>query len=206
LQESQVSPVGSSKVYEVDVRFVCATNRDLEAEVAAGKFREDLFYRINVLPIEMPPLRRRREDLPELVEHFVAKHAPRVNATARSFDADALAELATHEWPGNVRELENVVERVLVHHGHEPLIRAGHLGAAIPRKKEPNGLALGEFEGLPLEEATNRLERHLIQRALERSDHVQSRAADLLGTTRRILKYKMDQLGVGATEESAQTH
>lgn len=199
LQENQIAPVGSTKIIEVDVRFVCATNRNLQKEVREGRFREDLYYRMNVLPIEMPPLRQRREDIPLLVSHFVAKHAPRVNAKAAGFDSGALAALAAYEWPGNVRELENVVERLLVHHGDEEAIRQEHLDGALMADhhgaSKPTD-SLVEFDGLPLEEAIGRLEHRLISRALERSANVQSKAAELLGTTRRILKYKMDQLGI----------
>jgi two-component system, NtrC family, response regulator AtoC len=198
LQEGQFYPVGTAKAIHVDVRFICATNRDLKECVANGTFREDLFYRLNVIPIEMPPLRRRREDLPVLAAHFVAKHSPRVNARAEAFTPEALSMLATHAWPGNVRELENFVERVLVHHSQETRLGVEHLDGLLPAGEESETSGLDEFEGLPIEEATNRLERHLIARALERSGQVQSRAAELLGTTRRILKYKMDQLSISA--------
>ncbi|MBN2311795.1 MAG: sigma-54-dependent Fis family transcriptional regulator [Candidatus Hydrogenedentes bacterium] len=201
LQEGQFYPVGSTKVIEVDVRFVCATNRNLKECVAAKAFREDLFYRINVIPIEMPPLRRRREDIPRLIQHFIGKHGPRVNAVATAFDAEAVHRMTAYSWPGNVRELENVVQRVLVHHCTEPEILAEHLDGVIPTESEVDVSVLAEFEGLPLEDATSRLERHLIGRALERADHVQSRAAELLGTTRRILKYKMDQLSIPQTPD-----
>ena len=204
LQDGQFYPVGSSKAIESDVRFICATNRDLQERIQEGGFREDLFYRVNVIPIEMPPLRRRREDIPLLTTHFLAKHAPRVNARATRFTPEALAQLASHEWPGNVRELENMVERVLVHHADAPVIGVEHLeGLARVRKGRP-AEALSEFEGLPIEEATARLERHLILRALERAEYVQSRAAESLGTTRRILKYKMDQLGIHPPPERPQ--
>ncbi len=196
LQDGQFYPVGSNRAVESDVRFICATNRDLEGRIEEGCFREDLFYRINVIPIEMPPLRRRREDIPLLVTHFLAKHAPRVNARASRFTFDALAQLASHEWPGNVRELENVVERILVHHSEIHEINVEHLEGMGLIAKAGSVQGVIEFEGLPLEEATARLERHLILRALERADYVQSRAAETLGTTRRILKYKMDQFGI----------
>jgi DNA-binding NtrC family response regulator len=196
LQEGHFYPVGSSKVIEVDVRFVCATNRNLQEAVKAGTFREDLFYRINVLPIELPPLRQRREDIPMLVEAFVARHAARANAQTESFSSEALAKMSAYSWPGNVRELENLVERILVIHSDERCIGAEHLRGLLPGQEGEAMTGLSEFEGLAMEEATGRLERHLIERALERSGHVQSQAAELLGTTRRILKYKMDQLSI----------
>lgn len=201
LQEGQYYAVGSSKVIEADVRFICATNRNLEREIASGNFREDLFYRINVIAIEAPPLRQRREDIPALASHFLSKHCPRVNAVSESFSPDALARLAAYDWPGNVRELENIIERVLVYHGESRSIDAHHFDDILPTPSS-RAVTLDELEGLPLDEATIRVERHLLERALARSEGNQSKAAELLGTTRRILKYKMDQLGVapGAPE------
>jgi DNA-binding NtrC family response regulator len=196
LQDGQFYPVGSNKTVESDVRFICATNRNLQQRIQEGCFREDLYYRINVIPIEMPPLRRRREDVPSLVNHFLAKHTPRVNARAKRFTRDASALLASYEWPGNVRELENVVERILVHHAGAEAIDVAHLQGIVPARQAESGADLTELEGLRMDEATARLERHLIMRALERAGSVQSRAAEALGTTRRILKYKMDQLGI----------
>jgi len=199
LQDNCFYPVGSVKQVEVDVRIVCATNRDLPTAIRDGIFREDLYYRINVLNIEMPPLRRRREDIPNLVAHFVAKHAPRVNANVTEFQPKALAKLAAYDWPGNIRELENTIERLLVYYGQERVILPEHVEALLPemspRRADQMSL-MEEFEGLALEEATHRIEAFLIRRALERNDNVQSRAAEDLGTTRRILKYKIDQLGI----------
>lgn len=196
LQDGQFYPVGSSKAIEADVRFICATNRNLQERVKEGVFREDLYYRINVIPIEMPPLRRRREDIPLLVAHFLEKHAPKVNARASSFTTEALGQLASYEWPGNVRELENAIERILVHHSDKTVIDVMDLEGFAHRSQPGFTGGMAELEGLPLEEATARLERHLITRALERADYIQSKAAKILGTTRRVLKYKMDQLGV----------
>jgi len=199
LQESCFYPVGSTKLVEVDIRIVCATNRDLEEAIAEGLFREDLFYRINVLNIEMPPLRKRREDIPQLVAHFVAKHAPRVNARITEFHPKALAKLTAYRWPGNIRELENSIERLLVYYGQERAILPEHVEALMPKSQRKDDTAsMDDFEGLPLEDATRKVEDYLIRRALDRAGNVQSRAAELLGTTRRILKYKIDQLGIGS--------
>lgn len=196
LQDGAFYPVGSTKSIQVDARVICATNRNLQKSIEGGHFREDLFYRINVLPLEMPPLRQRREDIPLLVEHFITKHRPRVNADTEGLSAKAMECLVGYPWPGNVRELENTVERILVHHGRKPVIAEDDVAPLIMHAPVEQHHSLAEFEGLPIEEATRRLERHLIERALERSGHVQSKAAQLLGTTRRILKYKMDQLGL----------
>jgi DNA-binding NtrC family response regulator len=198
LQDSCFYAVGSSKVVEVDLRIICATNRNLPEAIQKGIFRSDLFYRVNVLQIEMPPLRQRREDIPALVEYFICKHAPRANARTTEFDPKALAHLASCPWPGNIRELENTIERILVHHGDKEIIHVEDVADLLPPAPGEREVRseLSDLDGLPLEEATRRVERRLIIRALERSDYVQSKAADLLGTTRRILKYKMDQLDI----------
>ena len=205
LQDGCIYPVGSSKAIEVDVRLICATNRDLPDAISIGAFREDLFYRVNVLPIEMPPLRKRREDIPALTAHFVAKYAPRIGAMKAEFSPKAMAMLCAYAWPGNVRELENTVQRLLVRNSSTRRITPDCLRGILPGSGDADEAgslepALAELEGLPLEEAVNRVEQHLITRALARCGHVQSRAAVLLGTTRRILKYKMDQLGIEADE------
>jgi len=114
LEEGVISRVGSGKTLAVDVRVVAATNKDLRAEIAAGRFREDLLYRLNVVPIEVPPLRARRADIPQLVEHFAARLTDRGGLQAKGFDADALKRLVAHDWPGNIRELRNAVERLLI--------------------------------------------------------------------------------------------
>ncbi|NUM52816.1 MAG: sigma-54-dependent Fis family transcriptional regulator [Candidatus Hydrogenedentes bacterium] len=202
LQDGRFYPVGSTKVIEVDVRFVCATNRNLRDAITQGIFREDLYYRVNVLNIETPPLRRRKEDIPSLVNFFIAKQRLRVNAKVKRFAPDAMNVMTRYEWPGNVRELQNMVERILVMNMTVEEIRAEHLAGILTPSQPSEASApaavssLSEFEGLTLEEATRRVERHLITRALEEASYVQSRAAEALGTTRRILKYKMDQLGL----------
>lgn len=201
LQEGTFYPVGGNREIEVDVRFICATNRPFDKAIEEGLFRQDLYYRINVLPITMPPLRKRREDIPRLIAHFVAKHGPRVNSRVQDFEARAMSRLMACQWPGNIRELENTVERILVCHSGERIIRAEYLNGIVAGEGgvEVNGLE--DFAGLPLQEATQRLERHLIKKALEQCNYIQSQAADALGTTRRILKYKMDQLGISDQED-----
>jgi DNA-binding NtrC family response regulator len=200
LQGGQFYSVGSTKVIEVDIRFLCATNRDLREAVKQGIFREDLFYRVNVLHVEMPALRNRREDIPGLVNHFVVKHRSRVNAQVRRIAPDAMSTLISYEWPGNIRELENMVERILVMNNTVEELRAEHLVGIMTASPQSAFSVTEDFDGLALEEATRRVERRMILRALEQSDNVQSKAADILGTTRRILKYKMDQLGIESAE------
>jgi two-component system nitrogen regulation response regulator NtrX len=114
LEEGVISRVGSGKTLAVDVRVLAATNKDLRAEIAAGRFREDLLYRLNVVPIEVPPLRARRADVPQLVEHFTSRLTDRGGLQAKGFDPDALKRLGAHDWPGNIRELRNAVERLLI--------------------------------------------------------------------------------------------
>jgi len=205
LQDGRFYPVGSIKVIEVDVRFVCATNRDLYKGIEDGSFREDLFYRINVLPVELPPLRKRRDDIPRLVAHFVAKYVPATNAKVVEISPKAMATLQAYDWPGNVRELENTVQRTLICCRNEKVITQESLAMMLPTTQRPQEATseLDELEGLPLDEAVRAVERRLITSALERAAYVQSRAAEMLGTTRRILKYKMDQLEIdtkGASE------
>jgi len=203
LQDGKFYPIGSNKVIESDCRIVCATNRNMPEAVAKGAFRNDLYYRINVLPIEMPPLRRRRDDIPKLVAHFVGKHAPRVNARVTELEPAALGVLMSYSWPGNVREMENTIERLLVCHREKKVITRDCVVGIVPAGEAATELTgLSDFEGIPIEEAVNRLEFYLINKAMERSGGVQSRAADLLGTTRRILKYKMDQLKIDSPAES----
>ena len=206
LQDNRFYPVGSTKEVKVDLRIVCATNRNLPQAIEDGIFREDLFYRINVLEIEMPPLRKRREDIPLLTKHFMEKHAPRVNASTQHISSNALNLMAAYHWPGNIRELENTVERLLVYHGQELTIEEDHIRQLLPDsspKVSESTHGLSDYEGLPLEEATRQIEIHLITRALEQADYVQSKAAETLGTTRRILKYKIDQLGIQAEKDGA---
>ena len=203
LQDGKFYPIGSNKVIESDCRIICATNRNMPEAVAKGVFRNDLYYRINVLPIEMPPLRKRRDDIPKLVAHFLAKHAPRVNARVAELEPAALGALMSYGWPGNVREMENTIERLLVCHREKKTITRDCVAGIVPAGEAATELTgLSDFEGMPLEEAVNRLEFYLINKAMERSGGVQARAADLLGTTRRILKYKMDQLKIDSPAES----
>jgi DNA-binding NtrC family response regulator len=159
LQTGEVERVGSARARRIDVRVVAATNADLRAEVAAGRFREDLLYRLNTVELHLPPLRERREDVPLLATHFLARHAQRYARRLEGFAPDALAALLAHPWPGNVRELDHAVERaVLMAQGS--VVRAGDLALAVDRS------APAALEELPLEQ----VERVLIQKALQRHD------------------------------------
>ena len=135
LQEREFEPLGAERTEKVDVRVIAATNRDLRQMVADGRFQEDLFYRLNVIPIELPPLRERREDIPALVEHFVRKHAQRTGRRIERIDDGVLAALQQYDWPGNVRELENTIERAVVLSTGPVITARGDLGARRRRRR-----------------------------------------------------------------------
>ncbi|MGD9764802.1 MAG: sigma-54-dependent transcriptional regulator [Candidatus Binatia bacterium] len=207
LETGTFTRVGGSQPVTVDVRLIAATNRDLDKSMQDGSFRTDLYFRLNVVAIHLPPLRVRRDDLPLLIAHFVQRKAKELGVEERQFDPDAYDCLLRHEWPGNVRELENVVERALALGTGDCLTRADlppRLTAALPeaplRADTPARAALGAAN-LSLATAVDQLEHTLIIDALARSENNQTRAAELLGTTRRILKYKMDKLGIQSAEQ-----
>jgi two-component system response regulator AtoC len=194
LQEEEVRPVGESKARPIDVRVIAATSRDLEREVAAGRFREDLFYRLDVLRVRVPPLRERREDIPLLVDHFVAQLRQGLGKNVRGIADDALARLATHAWPGNVRELENVIERaVILADGDRITLR--ELPDAIARPAaEPVPALPGDFS---LARARARFEAEWIRKALAATGENRTHAARLLGISHRALLYKLKEYGIG---------
>jgi len=190
IQEHEFERVGGTRTIQVDVRLVAATNKDLEAEVRAGRFREDLFYRLNVVNIPMPPLRARREDIEPLARHFLAKYAAETGKRVTEFAPRALGALLAYEWPGNVRELQNVIERAVV------LSRA----ETITPRDLPRGLQDDEEiclqlpeRGGSLTEILEDLERQLIVQTLRRMDGSQTQAAEALGIKRTTLRYKMEK-------------
>ena len=188
LQERAIERVGSNRQIPVDVRVIAATHSDLPAEVAAGRFREDLYYRLAVVTIEVPPLRRRRADIPALVEHFVAKHAPQAGVAEKTFSREAVDLLVRYDFPGNVRELENIVQRCLVLARGEQ-ITAEELPAAVRAAVSESGTRDTADEGsLPARVAA--LERVAIEEALAAEQGNQSRAARRLGISERTLRYK----------------
>lgn len=206
IQEREIRRVGSQETIRVNVRLVCATHRDLEAEVKKGKFREDLFYRINVVPIRLPPLRERPEDIPLLVQHFVERFARRHNRPPPQFTANAMACLERYPWPGNVRELEHTIERLIVVSDAAtidveqlPFLVSECDARILEEASTPCGM---EFpaQGLDLPKLTEDLERKAIEEALRRSGGVISEAARLLNVTRRVLRYKMKQLGISGRD------
>ncbi|MDX1630877.1 MAG: sigma-54 dependent transcriptional regulator [Thermoanaerobaculia bacterium] len=196
LQSKTVRKVGGTEEEPVDVRIIAATNQNLETLVEAGRFREDLYYRINVIPIHLPPLRERREDIPLLVDHFLRKFAAEMEIEPRRLTPEAMRVLETYRWPGNVREVENVVERSL----------ALSTGSVIEKEDLPRQLLDSEDTllhrvtlpegGIDLEDYLDDLRADLMAQALERMDGVQTRAAELLGMTFRSFRYYAKKVGV----------
>jgi DNA-binding NtrC family response regulator len=198
LQERQIERLGGASTIAVDVRVVAATNRDLEADVADGRFRADLFYRINVVPIDLPALAERREDVRRLAEHFLAAARADANRGPNKIARDAIAALERYPWPGNVRELENAIERAVALAEGE-VLEIGDLPPAILRAGELETLGDSVRTGkLGFEAALGNFEKTLILEALARADGNQTRAAEQLQITRRSLKLKMDRYGIAA--------
>ena len=195
LQEREFERVGGEETIHVDVRVISATNRELLEEVKAGRFREDLYYRLHIIPIALPPLRERVEDLPLLAAHFLEKLRPRTRHQVQRIDGAALVALRGYRWPGNIRELENILEQALVFAEGETL-RAVDLPE--PLRKEvgkQNALQVPDF-GKPLPEILDELERTLILRAYEKAGRVKTETARLLGIKPSALYYKLEKYGL----------
>jgi transcriptional regulator with GAF, ATPase, and Fis domain len=190
LQEGEVQRLGSNELRRVDVRVVAATNRDLLAEVRAGRFREDLYYRLNVVPIRIPPLRERVEDIPLLVEHFVHQDGPRLGRSVRAVSAETIEALRAYPWPGNVRELRNVIQRALV------LCREDVLRLPGPLETAPAAAEAGSLPAAALAEQVRELKLRLIRSALDASGGNQRVAAERLGMHRQSLTRMIRDLGL----------
>ena len=191
LQEREFEPLGAERSEKVDLRVIAATNRDLRQMVADGKFQEDLFYRLNVIPIELPPLRERREDIPALIEYFIGKHAQRIGRRIERMEDGVLTSLQQYDWPGNVRELENTIERAVV------LTQAAVIPAAAVSMTGPITPQSSGLPSLKLHQNLEWVERETIRRALDSSGGVKKDAAELMGISQRALsyylaKYKID--------------
>jgi transcriptional regulator with PAS, ATPase and Fis domain len=207
LQEKEVTPLGETKSKKIDVRVVAATNQDLDEMVRNRTFREDLLYRLNVIQIELPALRNRKGDVPELVQHFVARANQRRGRAITGVDARAMELLCAYDWPGNVRQLENAVERAVLLKA-EGLLAAEDLPEKlrnVPARKEvqrsPWDEPLLPPEGLDLKEALDAFETSLIRQALERVAWNKNRAAALLQMNRTTLVEKLKKKGFSQTEE-----
>jgi len=193
LQEREIERLGGTRPVAVDVRILAATNLNLKTAVKSRAFREDLYYRLNVVPIHVPPLRERREDIPLLVEHFVRKVARECRRDVRGVSAGALDVLARYDWPGNVRELENVIHRaVVLARGAVIQLQDVPLDVALPE----TGSRLAEDTGLPLREAWEQFERQYVLRVLEGAQWNVSRAARLLGVHRNTVLAKLSGWGI----------
>ncbi len=192
LQEEEVRPVGESKAQQVDVRVIAATSRDLESEIAGGRFREDLYYRLNVMHLQVPPLRERREDIPLLTDHFLDHFRTLLAKPVRTLTDDALERLSSYAWPGNVRELENVIERAV--------ILADTDRITLQNLPETIVSAIGEHGGDPasfsLKRAKRAVEADTIRRALTATDGNRTHAAKLLEISHRALLYKIKEFGL----------
>jgi DNA-binding NtrC family response regulator len=199
LQEGELERVGGTQTLKVDVRVVAATNKDLAAEVKAGRFREDLFYRLAVVPIHVPPLRERREDVPALAERFLVEACERNGRRPMRLGRDALLALQTHEWPGNVRELRNLVERLTIL-SDGPEIGPSDVAAVLPGARKPRA---DRFRaGASFHELVEEAEREVVLGALDANDDNVSETARALGLERSHLYKKMRALGIKRGEES----
>ena len=210
LQEGEVERVGDTQVRKIDVRIIAATNRDLRVEVEAGRFREDLFFRLNVFPVKIPPLRERREDIPLLVDTFVKRYSTRFAKTIAGLTQNASEKLWAYHWPGNIRELENIIERAVILAENDGSIDVEHLfsgGEQVPLTVQPFSLAETRQKGIadqpPLNQAIEKIldaqvsleevETLLIASALRRTDGNLSAAARLLKLRRGQLQYRVDK-------------
>jgi two-component system response regulator AtoC len=189
LQDETIRRLGDTKDVKVDVRIVTATHRDLSADVKAGRFREDLFYRINVLSIHIPPLRNRREDVSLLIDHFLTKNNARLGTRIRGVSAESRKLLLEYAWPGNVRELENTIERAMVL-AETDVLQIADLPERIREALDPVQVHLASGE-LSIKKTAAAIEQILIRRALQKTKGNRTRAADLLEISHRALLYKI---------------
>jgi DNA-binding NtrC family response regulator len=196
LQEKEFERVGGEETVSVDVRVIAATHRNLKEEVAAGRFREDLYYRLHIVPINLPPLRHRTDDLPVLVNHFLQRLGPELRKSNLQIDPAVFEMMKNYHWPGNVRELENVLERAAV------LCEADHITVADlpPLVKDRSAVFQLPSENLDLNQTLEEVERALIERAMSRAHGVKAEAARLLGIKATTLLYKLEKLGMGEKE------
>jgi len=183
LQEREFEALGSERTQKVDVRVIAATNRDLRQMVSDGRFQEDLYYRLNVIPIHIPPLRERREDIPVLIDHFVAKHAQRAGKRIEGLEPGVIETLQASDWPGNVRELENTIERAVV------LSPGSRIAADVIRILDATSTPPPGLPSLNLRQNLDWTERETVRRALDTSGGVKKDAAEAMGISQRALSY-----------------
>ncbi len=197
IQEKRFQKVGNPKEISVDLQFIAATNRDLQAAVSSGEFRQDLFYRLNVIRIDLPPLRQRLEDIPLLLKHFLQQYCLEYNRDLNGFSPEATQALINYDYPGNIRELENIVERCVVLETGDGIIAHSTLPEVV-RKISQSSLTstILPKEGVDLEEVVANLETDLIEQALKQCDGNKTKAAELLGMSFRSLRYRLDKYGM----------
>lgn len=197
LQEREIRRVGGTRPIKVDVRVVAATNRDLRAMVQDGRFRDDLYYRINVLSIDVPPLRERREDIPVLIDYFLRKHTRNTSRLIRGLTPEARRLMLDYSWPGNVRQLESAIERaILLSEGDQITVEDLPLEVRQETRPASEGIFKLPPEGISFED----VERDLILQAMERTDYNITKAAKLLGITFRTLQYRLEKFGIKRPE------
>ncbi|MBK9002142.1 MAG: sigma-54-dependent Fis family transcriptional regulator [Myxococcales bacterium] len=189
LEDEKIRRLGEARDIKVNVRIITATHRDLNAETKAGRFREDLYYRLNVLPIHVPPLRERREDIPLLIEHFITRNNARLGTNIRGMDSEARRLLYEYAWPGNVRELENTIERAMVLAEGDQLV-AADLPERVREARDPVQMQLASGE-LSVKKTMRVIEELLIRRALQKTKGNRTRAAEVLEISHRALLYKI---------------
>jgi len=214
LQERSFTPVGAQNQIAVDVRIIAATNRDLEGEVRQGTFREDLFYRLNVIRIQMPPLRERTDDLPMLIEHFLAQFAETLHRPAHKISTPAMRRLLNHSYPGNIRELENLIEHAVAlaegevikeddlpadlrKNGVEPATVNNVTGARNEARPTATPVEWMEAGSSNLDTELETIEKRLLEEALRRAGGVRKRAAEILGINYRSLRHRLSKYGFG---------
>jgi two-component system response regulator PilR (NtrC family) len=201
LQERKVRGIGETEESSIDVRVLAATNRQVEEDVKAGTFRQDLYYRLNVIRVALPPLRERREDVPELARHFLERCSHEHGKAVRAFSPDALRALDAYDFPGNVRELENIVERAVTL-SDGPLMGASVLPPEIAGVRRSPGAELHVTdEGIALEATLDAIEKRLLVEALEKTGGKKKRAGELLGLTFRSLRYRLQKHGLGGKDD-----
>ena len=194
LQEGEVRPVGATRPKQVDVRIICATNRTLDKEVEAGRFRQDLYYRLMVFPITLPPLRERREDIPLLVQHFLKRYTTEMRKPVAGIGQEALNQLASYQWPGNIRELENEVQRLVIQVDDDAIVQVEHLSPSI-RKVEGMVERIAPKKGT-LKEMIESVERWILTEALKEHGNNKTQTAASLGITREGLHKKLSKFGI----------
>ena len=200
LQEKTVRKVGGNREEAIDVRIIAATNRDLGTAVERGGFREDLYYRINVIPIHLPPLRQRRDDIPLLADFFVKKCSREMGLPEKRVSPEAMHYLESYDWPGNVRELENAIERALALSAGETLTAEDVPSQLLSRVKQPAAGIYLPADGVELEEFLDQIRRQLMSEALDRTNGIQTQAAELLGVTFRSFRYYAKKLGLTGSD------